>query len=99
MDTISNFLCVEKMGWSDAYTPNKDVVKRIEKEIAASGRDDRYIVIFGDENVNAQQAKLESEQRINAIKQVLANETNSPGPTSTDPAPTPKPTPTRRYRP
>ena len=80
-------------------TPNKDVVKRIEKEIAASGRDDRYIVIFGDENVNAQQAKLESEQRINAIKQVLANETNSPGPTSTDPAPTPKPTPTRRYRP
>ena len=26
MDTISNFLCVEKMGWSDAYdeTPNLD---------------------------------------------------------------------------
>ena len=21
MDTISNFLCVEKMGWSDAYQP------------------------------------------------------------------------------
>lgn len=80
-------------------TPSKDVVNRIEKEIARSGRDERYIVIFGDENVNAQQAKQESEQRINTIKQVLANETNSPGPTSTDPAPTPKPTPTRRYRP
>ena len=80
-------------------TPSKEVVNRLEKTIAEHGKDERYIVIFGDENVNAQQAKQESEQRINTIKQVLANETNSPGPTSTDPAPTPKPTPTRRYRP
>ena len=80
-------------------TPSKDVVNRLEKTIAEHGKDERYIVLLGDENVNAQQAKLESEQRINTIKQVLANETNSPGPTSTDPAPTPKPTPTRRYRP
>ena len=82
-------------------TPNKDVVNRIEKEIAKSGRDDRYIVIFGDENVNAKQAHQDSIDRINAIKQVLANETNSPGPTANnDPAPAiPKPAPTRRYRP
>lgn len=80
-------------------TPSKEVVNRLEKTIAEHGKDERYIVLLGDENVNAQQAKLESEQRINTIKQVLANETNSPGPTSTDPAPTPKPTPTRRYRP
>ena len=24
MDTISNFLCVEKMGWSDAYEQGAD---------------------------------------------------------------------------
>ena len=83
-------------------TPSKDVVNRIEKEIAKSGRDDRYIVLWGDENVNAQQAKLESDQRINAIKNVL-NSDSSPGSTSdNDPAPAPaipKPAPTRRYRP
>mgnify|MGYP003588215626 CR=1 FL=1 len=81
-------------------TPNENVVKRIEKEIAKSGRDDRYIVIWGDENVNAQQAKLESEQRINAIKNVL-NSDSSPSSTSDNdpaPAPAPKPSP-RRYRP
>ena len=79
-------------------TPNKDVVNRIEKEIAKSGRDDRYIVLWGDENVNAQQAKQESDQRINAIKNVL-NSDSSPGSTSdNDPAPAPKPSP-RRYRP
>ena len=80
-------------------TPSKDVVNRIEKEIAKSGRDDRYIVIFGDENVNAKQAHQDSIKRINAIKNVL-NSDSSPGSTSdNDPAPAPKPTPTRRYRP
>lgn len=80
-------------------TPNENVVKRIEKEIAKSGRDDRYIVLWGDDKVNAQQAKLESDQRINAIKNVLNSDSVSPGPTSTDdPAPAPKPSP-RRYRP
>lgn len=82
-------------------TPNKDVVNRIEKEIAKSGRDSRYIVLWGDENVNAQQAKQESDQRINAIKNVL-NSDSSPVPTSdNDPAPAPaeKPATTRRYRP
>ena len=77
----------------------RPLVNRIEKEIAKSGRDDRYIVLWGDENVNAQQAKQESDQRINAIKNVL-NSDSSPGSTSdNDPAPAPKPTPTRRYRP
>lgn len=80
-------------------TPSKDVVNRIEKEIAKSGRDDRYIVIFGDENVNAKQAHQDSIKRINAIKNVLNSDSVSPGPTSTDdPAPAPKPSP-RRYRP
>ena len=80
-------------------TPSKDVVNRIEKEIAKSGRDDRYIVIFGDENVNAKQAHQDSIKRINAIKNVL-NSDSSPGSTSdNDPAPAPAPKPTRRYRP
>lgn len=80
-------------------TPSKDVVNRIEKEIAKSGRDDRYIVIWGDENVNAKQAHQDSIKRINAIKNVLNSDSVSPGPTSTDdPAPAPKPSP-RRYRP
>ena len=83
-------------------TSSKDVVNRIEKEIAKSGRDDRYIVIFGDENVNAKQAHQDSIKRINAIKNVL-NSDSSPGSTSdNDPAPapaTPKPATTRRYRP
>ena len=77
------------------------MVNRIEKEIAKSGRDDRYIVIFGDENVNAKQAHQDSIKRINAIKNVLNSDSVSPGPTSTDdpaPAPAPKPSP-RRYRP
>lgn len=82
-------------------TPNKDVVNRIEKEIAKSGRDDRCIVLWGDENVNAKQAHQDSIKRINAIKNVLNSDSVSPGPTSTDdpaPAPAPKPSP-RRYRP
>ena len=80
-------------------TPNKDVVNRIEKEIAKSGRDDRYIVLWGDENVNAQQAKLESDQRINAIRNVLNSDSSPVSTSDNDPAPAPKPTPTRRYRP
>lgn len=83
-------------------TPNKDVVNRIEKEIAKSGTGERYIVLLGDENVNAnaKQAQQDSIKRINAIKNVL-NSDSSPGSTSdNDPAPaTPKPATTRRYRP
>ena len=83
-------------------TPSKDVVNRIEKEIAKSGRDDRYIVIFGDENVNAKQAHQDSIDRINAIKTALNIETvthETADNTPATPTPTPKPTPTRRYRP
>ena len=81
-------------------TPNKNVVNRIEKEIA-KGRDDRYIVIFGDENVNAKQAHQDSIKRINAIKNVLNSDSVSPvSMTDNDPTPaTPKPATTRRYRP
>ena len=81
-------------------TPNKDVVKRIEKEIAASGRDDRYIVLWGDDKVNAQQAKQESDQRINAIKNVLNSDSSPVSTSDNDPAPAPaeKPATTRRYR-
>ena len=82
-------------------TSSKDVVNRIEKEIAKSGRDDRYIVIFGDENVNAKQAHQDSIKRINAIKNVLNSDSVSPvSMTDNDPTPaTPKPATTRRYHP
>ena len=81
-------------------TPSKDVVNRIEKEIAKSGRDSRYIVLWGDENVNAQQAKLESDQRINAIKNVLNSDSSPVSTSDNDPAPAPAPAPSpRRYRP
>jgi hypothetical protein len=82
-------------------TPSKEVVNRLEKEIAKSGRDDRYIVLWGDDKVNAQQAKQESDQRINAIKNVL-NSDSSPGSTSDNdpaPAPAPKPAPARHRHP
>ena len=78
-------------------TPSKDVVNRLEKTIAEHGKDERYIVLLGDENVNAKQAQQDSIDRINAIKNVL-NSDSSPGSTS-DNDPAPKPTPTRRYRP
>ena len=78
-------------------TPSKDVVNRLEKTIAEHGKDERYIVLLGDENVNAKQAHQDSIKRINAIKNVL-NSDSSPGSTS-DNDPAPKPTPTRRYRP
>ena len=82
-------------------TPNENVVKRIEKEIAKSGRDDRYIVIFGDENVNAKQAQQDSIKRINAIKNVLNSDSSPVSTSDNDPAPAPaeKPATTRRYRP
>ena len=83
-------------------TPSKEVVNRLEKTIAKSGRDDRYIVLWGDENVNAQQAKQESDQRINAIKNVLNSDSSPVSTSDNDPAPAPaipKPAPTRRYRP
>lgn len=80
-------------------TPSKEVVNRLEKTIAEHGKDERYIVLLGDENVNAKQAQQDSIKRINAIRNVL-NSDSSPGPTSTDPAPTPAPKPSpRRYRP
>ena len=81
-------------------TPSKDVVNRIEKEIAKSGKDERYIVLLGDENVNAKQAQQDSIDRINAIKTALNIETVTHETADNTPAtPTPKPTPTRRYRP
>ena len=80
-------------------TPNENVVKRIEKEIAKSGRDDRYIVIFGDENVNAKQAQQDSIKRINAIKNVLNSDSSPVSTSDNDPAPAEKPATTRRYRP
>ena len=60
-----------------------------------------YIVIFGDENVNAKQAQQDSIKRINAIKNVLNSDSVSPVSTSdNDPAPAPAPAPSpRRYRP
>ena len=81
-------------------TPSKEVVNRLEKEIAKSGRDDRYIVIFGDENVNAKQAQQDSIDRINAIKTALNIETVTHETADNTPAtPAPKPATTRRYRP
>lgn len=81
-------------------TPSKDVVNRIEKEIAKSGRDDRYIVIFGDENVNAKQAHQDSIKRINAIKTALNIETVTHETADNTPAtPAPKPAPARHYHP
>ena len=81
-------------------TPSKDVVNRIEKEIAKSGRDERYIVLLGDENVNAKQAQQDSIDRINAIKTALNIETVTHETADNTPAtPAPKPATTRRYRP
>jgi hypothetical protein len=86
-------------------TPSKEVVNRLEKTIAEHGKDERYIVIFGDENVNAKQAQQDSLERINAIKQALNSNSVSPSPTAdNDPAPAPAPAPKpstspRRYRP
>ena len=82
-------------------TPSKEVVNRLEKTIAEHGKDERYIVIFGDENVNAKQAQQDSIKRINAIKNVLNSDSVSPVSTSdNDPAPAPAPAPSpRRYRP
>ena len=82
-------------------TPSKDVVNRIEKEIAKSGKDERYIVLLGDENVNAKQAQQDSIDRINAIKTALnietvTHETADNTPATPTPAPAPSP---RRYRP
>ena len=81
-------------------TPSKDVVNRIEKEIAKSGRDDRYIVIFGDENVNAKQAQQDSVNRIHAIKTALNIETVTHETADNAPAtPAPKPAPARHRHP
>ena len=74
---------------------NKCTYRPIWSEFCA----DPYIVLWGDENVNAQQAKQESDQRINAIKNVLNSDSSPVSTSDNDPAPAPKPTPTRRYRP
>ena len=81
-------------------TPSKDVVNRIEKTIAEHGKDERYIVLLGDENVNAKQAQQDSIDRINAIKTALNIETVTHETADNTPAtPAPKPATTRRYRP
>ena len=75
-------------------------VSRLEKEIAEHGKDERYIVIFGDENVNAKQAQQDSIDRINAIKTALNIETVTHETADNTPAtPAEKPATTRRYRP
>ena len=86
-------------------TPSKEVVNRLEKTIAEHGKDERYIVLLGDENVNAKQAQQDSIDRINAIKTALNIETvthetadNAPATPAPEPAPAPAPSP-RRYRP
>ena len=86
-------------------TPSKEVVNRLEKTIAEHGKDERYIVLLGDENVNAKQAQQDSIDRINAIKTALNIETvthetadNAPATPAPKPAPAPAPSP-RRYRP
>lgn len=81
-------------------TPSKDVVNRLEKTIAEHGKDERYIVLLGDENVNAKQAQQDSIDRINAIKTALNIETVTHETADNTPAtPAPKPATTRRYRP
>ena len=85
-------------------TPSKEIVNRLERAIAESDKDDRYTVLWGDENLNAKQAQQDSLERINAIKQALNSNSVSPSPTAdNDPAPAPapaeKPATTRRYRP
>ena len=52
MDTISNFLCVEKMGWSDAYvdvkSPNGKVVLGTNiKPKTAVGRIKKWLIEEG----------------------------------------------------
>ena len=81
-------------------TPSKEVVNRLEKTIAEHGKDERYIVLLGDENVNAKQAQQDSIDRINAIKTALNIETVTHETADNTPAtPAPKPATTRRYRP
>ena len=81
-------------------TPSKEVVNRLEKTIAEHGTGERYIVLLGDENVNAKQAQQDSIDRINAIKTALNIETVTHETADNTPAtPAPKPATTRRYRP
>lgn len=81
-------------------TPSKEVVNRLEKTIAEHGKDERYIVLLGDENLNAKQAQQDSIDRINAIKTALNIETVTHETADNTPAtPAPKPATTRRYRP
>lgn len=81
-------------------TPSKDVVNRLEKTIAEHGKDERYIVLWGDENVNAKQAHQDSIDRINAIKTALNIETVTHETADNTPAtPAPKPAPARHYHP
>lgn len=81
-------------------TPSKEVVNRLEKTIAEHGKDERYIVLLGDENVNAKQAQQDSIDRINAIKTALNIETVTHETADNTPAtPAPKPAPARHYRP
>ena len=81
-------------------TPSKEVVNRLEKTIAEHGKDERYIVLLGDENLNAKQAQQDSINRIHAIKTALNIETVTHETADNAPAtPAPKPAPTRRYRP
>lgn len=83
-------------------TPSKEVVNRLEKSIAEHGKEGRYIVLLGDENVNAKQAQQDSIDRINAIKIALNIDTvthDTADSTPATPAPKPAPATPNRYRP
>lgn len=81
-------------------TPSKEVVNRLEKTIAEHGKDERYIVLLGDENVNAKQAQQDSIDRIHAIKIALNIETVTHDTADNAPAtPAPKPAPARHRHP
>ena len=81
-------------------TPSKEVVNRLEKTIAEHGKDERYIMLLGDENVNAKQAQQDSIDRINAIKTALNIETVTHETADNAPAtPAPKPAPARHRHP
>lgn len=81
-------------------TPSKEVVNRLEKTIAEHGKDERYIMLLGDENLNAKQAQQDSVNRIHAIKTALNIETVTHETADNAPAtPAPKPAPARHRHP
>ena len=60
MDTISNFLCVEKMGWSDAYSQSMkpDVVVK---------------PVYGEELTEQGDTTPEATQSVSLVKTDVSN--------------------------